>query len=332
MKLKLFLGLVLTVSGIWLLVRYVDLAKVWHELTHADAGLLALASLALVAGMAAFATRWQAILGAEVRWRTVFHASNVGHAGNILVPGRAGEPARIVLVSSASDLGGGEVTSSFVVERMFELLMRVVALLLAAALGFEASSRTIGVSVATIVVFVALVMWAVVKRRTVLRRLPRVLAKLPKVSETGARKAVRGLLSNLVGVSRPARFAAVLWWSLVTWGLFALFHYLCALALADPFEGRDLMAVALASLALAPPSAATQPGLFHVSVIAPLAAAGFPADRLTAFAVVVHALEMVWMTLFGALGLWLSGYSLSSLRQVDRSDTMDASSTHSSGG
>jgi hypothetical protein len=65
----------------------------------------------------------------------------------------------------------------------------------------------------------------------------------------------------------------------------------------------------LGALALSPPSAPTQPGIFHASIVVPLAAVGYDAGALTAYAVILHLLEMFWMIGLAAFGLLRIGLS-----------------------
>jgi len=74
-------------------------------------------------------------------------------------------------------------------------------------------------------------------------------------------------------------------------------------------------------LALSPPSAPTQPGIFHASVVVPLAAVGFDEVALTAYAVLLHILEMVWMIGLAIVGLAQTGLSVGSMLQPDPAAT-----------
>ncbi len=101
--------------------------------------------------------------------------------------------------------------------------------------------------------------------------------------------------------------------SLLTWVFFWGFFFAALLALPDGMPAADRLAVSLGALALSPPSAPTQPGIFHASVVIPLAAVGFEEVALTAFAVLLHILEMVWMIGLALWGLAQMGLSVQTI-------------------
>lgn len=305
-----------------LFVVFVDLEAVARELRAADPAYLLAASALLVSGMVVFAIRWRMLLGNKPTLLHTFHASNIGHAGNIIIPGRAGEPARIMVIARSQALSVTETTSSFVVERLFEQIMRLLALGAAVVygVGIEVTAVTAVAGLGLVLLAFAAIIWLVRNQRVALARGPRLLARLPRVTEASARNSLANLLANLVHVSAPNRLALILLWSFVTWGCFWGFLYLTLLALGDTFAPDVRLALSLGVLAVSPPSAPTQPGLFHISTVAPLAAVGFEVEALTAYAVILHGLEMVWMIGLALWAMLLLGLSPSRLLQRERSE------------
>ena len=110
---------------------------------------------------------------------------------------------------------------------------------------------------------------------------------------------------------------------------FWAFFYLTLVALGTGLAQTDMLAISIGALALSPPSAATQPGLFHGSVVVPLVAVGFDEVILIAYAIVLHVIEMFWITLLALWGLATTGISLSALldqRLSERPESYDHSS------
>ncbi|MBI3925049.1 MAG: flippase-like domain-containing protein [Armatimonadetes bacterium] len=302
--------------GTGLLASLVDLNRISAVLLKADLGALAGASALLVLGLIAYAARWRAILGEKPSWLHTFHASNIGHAGNLLTPIRLGEPARVVAIARSPRVTLPEATASFGVERMFEQLLRLVALAAAVALGarLEVSAATWTAGGLTLAAATAGVLVLVARREQVVRAGSPLLARLPGITEERARGCLAGSLGNLAGMASPGRFFQVLGWSLLTWALFWAYHYLTLTALGPAFSAEQAPALALAALALAPPSAPTAPGLYHASIAAPLAALGFDGDSLAAYAILLHLLQMAWMFAFGLWGMSAIGLKLGDMR------------------
>lgn len=298
-------------------VLFVDLQAVAQQLRTADVRYLLAASALLLAGLVAYAVRWRLLLANKPSLLHTFHASNIGHAGNVLIPARAGEAARILVMGRSPAVSTTEAASGFVVERLFEQIMRLVALVGAVVygVGLELSAGTVLGGVGFLLLAFAAMAWLVNNQELTLARGPVWLARLPRVTEAGARRSLADLLANLANVSAPPRLALVFLWSLIPWACFWGFFYLALFALEAGFPPGQRLAVSLGALALSPPSAPTQPGIFHASVVAPLVAIGFAAESLTAYAVVLHLLEMVWMIGLAVWGVVQIGMSPQALWQ-----------------
>jgi uncharacterized protein (TIRG00374 family) len=307
----------------------VDLGEVIQELESADPRYLLLASAAFLAGLVAFAARWRALLNYEPSLIFTFHASNLGHAGNILLPFRAGEAIRVLVMGTDTEVSLAESTSSFVVERLFEQLMRVLAVLGAVLIGvgLETSAEAIIGGLLFVVLGFAAILYLTTHPDFTLSKGARLLAAIPRVSEERAHQATADLLANLSSIAHPRRFAIALGWSLLSWSLFWLFFFITFRALNTNLPVQDQIAISLGALAISPPSAATQPGLFHASVVAPLSAVGFDAELITAYAVLLHILEMIWLIILAIWALLATKISLSEIRDLFRPGDAPTGST-----
>ena len=293
----------------------VDTGEVIQQLVTADIRYLFAASIMLILGLVAFAARWRTLLGNKPPLLFTFHASNLGHAGNILIPFRAGEAIRILVMGSEKSVSLTEATTSVVVERLFEQLMRLLALAAAilVGVGLEISPAAALGGIAILILGFGAIAWLVGNQDFTLDKGTRLLARLPRVTEETAHKSISDLLQNLEAVSRPRQFALILLWSVITWSFFWGFFYLTLLSLGASFAPEQQLAVSLAAMALSPPSAPTQPGIFHASIVVPLAALGIDPETLTAYAVILHILEMFWIVGLAMWGLIATGSSLQAL-------------------
>ena len=300
----------------------VDLEAVLDQLETADPLLLLLASAAFIAGLVAFAARWRTLLNNEPSLIFTFHASNMGHAGNILLPFRAGEAIRILVMGTDARVSLAEATSSFVIERLFEQSMRMLAILGAVliGIGLETSPATIAAGVGVVVLGFAGVLWLANHPDTALTYGTRILSAIPRISEERAEQATTDFLKNLSSIAEPRQFAIVLGLSVLSWSFFWGFFFLTMRALNVALPLQDQIAISLGALAVSPPSAATQPGFFHASVVAPLTAAGFDTELLTAYAVLLHILEMVWLIILATWGLFATKITFSEIRDLFRPD------------
>jgi hypothetical protein len=111
------------------------------------------------------------------------------------------------------------------------------------------------------------------------------------------------LLDGLALAAEPGRLAAALGLTVLVWTCNWAFCWLVLVALPVDLSVEQGLTIALGALALAPPSAPTQPGIYHASVVGPLMVVGFDETMLTSYAVLLHALMMVGMLGLGAFGL-----------------------------
>jgi glycosyltransferase 2 family protein len=294
---------------------FIDWREVWAQLRQADYGYLLLASGLLLVGLVGYAVRWRLLMRNLPSLRRTFHASNIAHAGNTFLPARAGEAARIIAISNSDNVSKTEATTSFVVERLVEQFMRLLALGLAIGLGLgiEPSPTSIGGGVAILAGAVLATYFLLNNRQRVMRHGPRLLSRLPGISQARAQKGLTNLLDNLDTIATPRQFLRVLLWSLIPWTFFAGFHYFTLLALGDIFGDTNLWLIALGTLAFCPPSAPTNPGVYHAFLIGPLLALGYGREPSTAYAVMLHMVQSFWTLLLALWGVTRMGLSLREL-------------------
>jgi glycosyltransferase 2 family protein len=294
---------------------FIDWREVWAQLRQADYGYLLLASLLLLIGLVAYAVRWRLLMRNLPSLRRTFHASNIAHAGNTFLPARAGEAARIIAISNSDNVSKTEATTSFVVERLVEQFMRLLALGLAISLGLgvEPSATSIGGGIVILVAAVLLTLWLVNNRQRVLKRGPRLLGRLPGLTLVRAERGLTDLIVNLDRIATPGQFLQVMVWSFIPWAFFAGFHYFTLLALGDIFGEANLWLIALGTLAFCPPSAPTNPGVYHAFLIGPLLALGYGSEPSTAYAVMLHIVQSFWTLLLALWGMTRMGLSLREL-------------------
>ncbi len=316
-KKRIALLLLVIVVIVALFIVLVDISLVISQLSAADLRFIAAASAALIFGLITYAARWRTLLANKPGLLFTFHASNLGHAGNIIIPFRAGELIRILVMGTNESISYTEATTSVVVERLFEQLMRLLTFGLAilVGLGLQLSFGTVAGGIGFLILGFGAIAWLVKNQEFTLDKGSRLLGKLPRVTEESARHSLSDLLANLQSVSRPRQFAIILFWSVATWALFWAFFYLTLLSLDNHLANEQLLAVSLGALALSPPSAPTQPGIFHASIVLPLSALGMNPEMLTAYAILLHIQEMFWMIVFGIWGLIATGLSINSIRE-----------------
>jgi len=308
---RLLVSLFALALFIILLAFFIDFQSVYNQLRHANSLALLAGSGLLILGYVAYAIRWQTLIESKPSLLPTFHAANVGNMANTLLPVRPGDALRIFLLGKSENAPLLEVTSSVVVERWFEQIMRLAAFGGAVVFGAggAVSQTTILGSVAFLVLMLAFMLWMIKRQDLVLARFPVWLARIPRLTEARARQGLKDLLDGLQSISSVRRMITTLLWSLITWSLFWGFHYLCLLAIDSTLSQNTRLALSLGSLSLVPPSATTVPGVYQLSMVLPLALVGYDEDTLTSYSIIMNAIEMFWILLLGLWGMFYSGLS-----------------------
>ena len=243
------------------------------------------------------AIRWRACLGYRASRAEAFHTMGVCHAGNLLIPGRIGEPLRVFLLAELdvpAEYGTSAVVQERLADQMLRVLFVVATILVAGGGGDELSSRLIGISLAT-VVLVGVCVTVVKSRKSVARTLADWVSRLPKLNRDSVESFVLRTLSDLgTAWTRPGGKSA-LFWGFVAWVVLAVHTEL----ILHSFVSKDALACALLVMALSPATAPTQPGLFHGMALGALIILGVDKVPALQAAVVLHMVQMVVFTVWG---------------------------------
>ena len=282
-----------------------------EALSNANPALLLAAACAYLAAHGIRAGRWRYLL-AHLHdcgyWRP-FHALTIGVTANNLLPVKAGVIARVHLLSRRTGLSHAAIGSSMVVEALFDgavLLTLIVAALALAELDgtVRTAAFALAASMGLAAVLVALVLGGWLPRRpgrALLRRLP---SRFQAALGNGGRH----LIAGLEALRHPLQAGSVLGASLLCWTLMGVAYVLLGEALGMSLGiGSYLVLVAVAQFTLGAPPAGGNIGAFEVVVAQTLGAVGVGAGMAGAYAVALHAMIVVPVTVIGLALLWADG-------------------------
>jgi len=299
-------ALVMMIIPILWFVFSVDVDQVFNYLTLIDlrAGPAVAALILLLVGYALHAKRWQWLLSGKSGYLDTFHAANVGHLVNLGIPAGAGHVARVVVLGHRQPIPVAEGASSVAVERWLELIMRVLALAAAIALGagLAMNAGTIGGPILLIVGSMVIMLLMVKYQTQIIASWPKQLARLPGVTEDKAAEQLTNLLVGLSGVASVRGLGVAFLLSVTTWVVFYGFHYLTLQTLnIQNLPTQRALAIAMGSLALASPTSAIRPGSYANTIVVPMTVAGYEAAAIAAYAILLHLPQIVVLI---ALGAW----------------------------
>jgi len=298
--------LAVTALFTWIALRNIHLGQVAAALGRSDPLWLGPALVAFAAGTAARALRWRVLFAPERRppLATVANAMMIGYLYNSILPARAGEAARVVVLTQRSKAPAVEIVGTVVLERLYDVVAILVVFFVAepwlprvswfGAAALAAAVLAAAISAAAVV----LAIWG----DRPLRLLLRPLRRLPLFSGERLERTVTELAHGLSGLrERRVAFGAFVW-TTVAWLLTALAAWLVTLALGLhlPFSCGVLVSVAV-GLGMILPSPPAAVGVFEGAALIGLSAFGVSHSTALPCALVLHAVNFVPFIVVGAL-------------------------------
>jgi uncharacterized protein (TIRG00374 family) len=324
-RVRTVLILLLTIGLLWFFFRNADMAQVWAEIRRARPLLLLAAVLVTGLTYVLRALRWQYVLAplGHVHFGNAFRATVIGFAATFLLPARAGEVIRPLVLARREGLPATAAFATIILERLMDM---VTVLGLFAVFVLTADPATVSgqpghlarvkaggllaagaAAVALTVAFVAaghperLGRWALRIEHVLPARLARMVAAF-----------VESFTQGLAVLRQPRRLVVSLALSVPLWMSIAAGIWLTSLAfhITFPYVGSFLvMTILVVGVAMPTPGAV---GGFHAAYqIAVQSFFGAPDDRAIGAAIVLHAVSFVPVTLLGLAFMARDGLSLS---------------------
>ncbi len=271
--------------------RHVDLRAVGAVIAGASPGLLLLAVASNLASLAAHTRRWMAVVrtpGTRLRFRDAFAAVVGGFAVGVVVPARAGDVVRAVLLARHARLPVASVLAAAVLDYVVGAAALVPLLALLAL-----ATPLPGWAVKALLIFAGVA--AAGGAAAWLLRPPR--GRHPAQPGAGLVARLRG---GLAAAHEPGALAAAFGWALCGWGAEVLIAYFALAAVGLPST------VPVAALAVIASTAANvvavspgNTGPFEVAVVLALIGLGAPREPALAFALLYHLVHLVPVGLMG---------------------------------
>lgn len=306
----LALGLALLAVAAW----GVDLEAVWQAMQQAHPLWTGLSLLMVLLTLGGKVARWHGLFGRSLgpRYRSLARALVVGKLVSALIPARVGELARFYILGSDENMSRATVMGTIAAEKVFDLLLLVLAAGLTAVVvplpawltGSLATAAGVGGAV-----FVAAMAlphpWITLAAR-------RIGSRLPESAAVWLTDIVEHALIGLGSLRRPRLAAQACAWSVLVWSLMTATN----LALFGAFDlnlsvGAALLVVTLINGVTIVPASPGDLGVFHsltVLGLQSLAHGGSSGiDRATAlaYATVLHVVVYGPRVLLGAVALGL---------------------------
>lgn len=304
---QIAVSLLITAAALWYSLHGVEFGQFLHDLRDARWVWIGPIALAAVASLWLRALRWKILLETlgPLGDTPVFDATNIGFMGNMVLPLRAGEAIKPIVVARAGRVSIPAALATVALERVCDLIMLgligVVTLALVPQADFLQGKTNVvlagvGVALVGIIVVIRLAPWLEKQLDVVSGWLPAFLGRI--VNEAG-----RGFLHSLSGLADLRVLVPVFLYSALIWIDAAAGFMAVALALdvSAPLIPLGFATTVIVALAVSVPSAPGFIGVFWAG--SELALGLFDVDKSMGFTFGVLS-WIVQLIVIVAMGLW----------------------------
>lgn len=317
------IGLFVSIFFLYGAFRNLHPEDFFTSLQQVNPGLLGIGAVVYFGAVIIIALRWQFVLRAIqfVPLLPLTQLVCIGYMGNNVYPLRAGEALRIFLLRRNHGVPVARSTTVVIVERVFDGLVMLAFIfmgLLFVPLENAGAIHTVATIAAPLFLAALLIFFVLAAKPDLLRRLVIFFSRfLPGKLRAIIQKLAEEIIHGLEALRSPVYLAGAVLSSFITWGIEAGVYWLVmfAFGLEQPYP-LALLIVGTVNLAGLIPAAPGNVGVYEFFVSTVMSAAGTPVDTGAAYAIVVHIVIWLPVTLAGFFFLARQGLNLAAVRKA----------------
>ena len=318
---RVAVGIGILISAFFLFLAFQGLRPddFLNSLQDINVALLFVGAIVYFLAVTVIAFRWQFLLRAAqmIPLFPLTQIVAIGYMGNNVYPLRAGEALRVYLLRRNFQVPVARATTTVIVERVFDGLV-MLSFILFSLTQIDIQSQVVAnvVTFATpLFVTAMLVFFFLAAQPNLLRRLIKlIIGFLPGKLASILGGISEDIIAGLEGLRSPVFLLGTVVSSFVTWGIEAVVYWIVIVAfgleLGYPVA---LLVVGTVNLAGLIPASPGQVGVYEFVVRSVMVAMGVSSALATTYAVVVHIVIWLPVTLVGFLFLIRQGMGWSDI-------------------
>ncbi len=299
------LGLLISVVFLWFAFRNLNPAAVWGEIQHVNVGWLLVGAVWYFVGVTLISMRWQFLLRSikPISLRSLIPLVAIGYMGNNVYPFRSGEILRVLLLQRNYQVPVARAATTVIVERVFDGLVMLtfimVSLLFVDIQAVEI--KRVAMVAAPIFLTAVAVFFVLAARPNVLRHIMHLLGSIiPGRIHRIMTRIADEIIEGLQALRSPADLVGAVVCSFASWMVEASVYWIVSFAFGlNVGYPVMLLTVGVVNLAGLIPASPGQIGVFEFFVSLVLIAVGVPDTIAHAYALVVHVVIWLPVTLAG---------------------------------
>jgi uncharacterized protein (TIRG00374 family) len=301
-----FAVVAITVIFSYVALNQIKLGDAWHALRTSDYWWLIPALVAFAVGTVARGLRWRSLFapGRRPPPGPVLNATMIGYLYNNILPARAGEAARILVLKQRSLSPTVEITGTVVLERVYDVVAILTIFFLAEPwlphVSWFGTAAIVAIALALAIAAVATVL-AIYGDRP-LRLLLRPLGRFSLFPDELIERVVIELTHGLSGLRNWRVACEAFLWTMTAWMFSMLCAYLVGVAfhLELPFAAGMLVMVAI-GLGMILPSPPAAIGVFEGAALIALRTYKIPHSAALPYALVLHIVNFIPYLIIGGI-------------------------------
>jgi uncharacterized protein (TIRG00374 family) len=299
------LGILISLLFLWFAFRNLNPAAVWSQIQHVNVVWLLVGSVWYFAAVTLISLRWRFLLRSikPIALRSLIPLVAIGYMGNNVYPFRSGEILRVVLLQRNYQVPMARAATTVIVERVFDgivmLTFIMVSLLFVDIQAVEI--KRVAMVAAPIFLTAVVVFFVLAARPDLLRRIFHLLGNiLPGRLHQLMTRLADEIIEGLQALRSPADLAGAVVSSYASWMVEASVYWIVSFAFGlNVGYPVMLLTVGVVNLAGLIPASPGQIGVFEFFVSLVMTAVGVAQTEAHAYALVVHVVIWLPVTLAG---------------------------------
>jgi uncharacterized protein (TIRG00374 family) len=320
-------GLIISALAIFVLFQLVS----WEDLDQAFSTIhlvFLLPGIALVLlWLYLRAAALKVILGGKPTVWQAFRAINIGYLLNNILPLRAGELGKAVVLGRSTGTGTSYILSGIVIERAFDLIYAAGLLLLALPFVLEMDwTRPVAIGVLVIVVLGIAALYMASKNYKRIQSWMENLGNRVAWVRKFILPQMNSFFKGLQTLTDFRRFLLSLMMIGSSWLVAVILYYVMLFSITpDPNIWWGVFINSILAMGIALPSAPAALGVFEASLVAGLGVLGITYSYALAYAVMMHFLQFAITGILGSFSLAREKQSITDLLSANREKKADVS-------
>ncbi len=313
-QLRFWIGLGISLIGLWLALRGVNFQKLGETLSGANYWWVLPALIFHFVSVIGRSERWRFLLGGEqVDSASAFWVMNLGYLISNVLPARVGDPARAVIIDQRCHTGFPRALSTVVVERICDVLAVVLGLVVLIPFIQLPANVMQWVRIFSGLGFLAIVgiIFLLTQRALTERILMMILLRIPRISPDKWQERWRNLMSGFDALNSARGVLIVAGWTFVGWvGTAGAFWAILRAFIPDAGLVPPVFNMCIQAFAMTVPATPGNWGVFEAvgreTLVVPFR---YPETKAIAYTVALHFFEYLAINIVGVIALMR--YSLS---------------------